>query len=185
MSIFNGMRVLAVSALVVLLDQVTKIVVKNNFFLGESVEVFGQTFRFTYIENAGMAFGIQIGRDGSFLTIFATFATAVIIFYLYRIRHERLASRLSLALILGGAIGNLIDRYAYGQVIDFIDVGVGNTRWPVFNLADSGVTVGMVILIFLLLFEKNQAPSVVEAPAFPEQAPTPSDESDNWRGTRQ
>lgn len=183
--VLQGMGVLAISALIVVLDQITKLSVKGRFFLGESLEVLGDFFRFTYIENPGMAFGIRIGGK-YFFTVFATLATAVILFYLYRIRHERFLSRFSLALIFGGAIGNLIDRYAYGQVIDFIDVGIGNTRWPVFNIADSAVTVGMLMLVFFVLFERDpkSAEAGAETTAFPQKKSAPSDESDNWREVR-
>ncbi len=183
----QGMGVLLISALIVVLDQVTKLAVKERFFLGESIEVLGDVLRLTYIENPGMAFGIRIGGK-YFFTVFATLATAVILFYLYRIRHERLLSRFSLALIFGGAIGNLIDRYAYGQVIDFVDVGLNPTswRWPVFNVADSAVTVGMLMLVFFVLFEQEAKPAetAAEKPAFPPNKPAPSDESDNWREVR-
>jgi len=184
-NLLQGMGVLSISALIVGLDQLTKLRVKDRFFLGESMEVLGDLLRFTYIENPGMAFGIRIGGK-YFFTIFATLATAVILFYLYRIRHERFLSRFSLALIFGGAIGNLIDRYAYGQVIDFIDVGLGQTRWPVFNVADSAVTVGMLMLVFFVLFEREPKPAeaTTETPSFPQNKPAPSDESDNWREVR-
>jgi len=185
MNFFQGLGVLAISASVVTLDQITKLIVKHHFFLGESIEVLGDLLRFTYIENPGMAFGIRIG-GGSFFTVFASIATAVIVFYLYRIRRERLSSRLSLALILGGAIGNLIDRFAYGRVIDFIDIGVGDTRWPVFNIADSGVTIGMIILISFVLFEREKSAVPVPTPTgFPKAKPAPSDESVKWQDSRQ
>ena len=180
-TILNGMRILIISFIVVVLDQITKLVVKHLFFLGESITVFGDWFRFTYIENPGMAFGIRIGGR-YFFTIFASIATIVILYYLYRLRKEELASRVSLALIFGGAIGNLIDRFAYGRVIDFIDIGFGNIRWPVFNIADSAVSVGMVILIAFVVFEKKNDETLShDTPDFLPDEPTPSDENDNWR----
>jgi len=185
LSALKGMWVLVFTLLVVVLDQITKLAVKARFFFGEKLEIFGNFFQFTYIENEGMAFGFlrDSGAGGRlFLTIFASIASLVILVYLYRMRRERFYPRFSLALILGGAIGNLIDRFAYGKVIDFIDVGIDSIglRWPVFNIADSAVTVGMIILISLVLFErdKSEQPS---PPAFPAQQPAPSDEQDNWR----
>ena len=148
---FHGMGILVFTFLVVLLDQITKLVVKGRFYLRESIEILGDILRFTYIQNEGMAFGIQVGSK-LFLTIFTSIASIVIIVCMYRMRNERFHSRLSLALILGGTIGNLIDRFAYGAVIDFIDVGIGNTRWPVFNVADTSVTIGMIILVSMVLF---------------------------------
>jgi len=185
MSLFSslqGMWVLVFTAVVVAFDQITKLAIKERFYLGESIELLGDVLRFTYIQNPGMAFGLSFGSP-LFFTIFASVASVIILIYLYRMRLESFHARFSLALILGGAIGNLIDRFAYGKVIDFIDVGFKNTRWPVFNVADSAVTIGMIILVSLVLFEghKEEAP----APAkFPVQPPAPSDENDNWRNVK-
>jgi signal peptidase II len=183
---FQGLGVLWFSALIVVFDQITKLTVKAKFDLRESVSVWGEIVQLTYIENPGMAFGIRFGGK-YFFTVFASLATIVILVYLYRIRHERLLSRCALALIFGGAIGNLIDRYAYGQVIDFIDVGIDlDTRWPVFNVADSAVTIGMLLLVFVVLFEREPkaAAALEQTPPFPQNKPAPSDESDNWREVR-
>jgi len=180
---FDRMRILSISAFIIALDQATKLAIKARFFLGESKGLLGDFLRFTYIENPGMAFGIRIGGK-YFFTIFATLATIVILYYLYRIRHERFASRFALALILGGAVGNLIDRYAYGQVIDFVDVGLGATRWPVFNVADSAVTVGMIMLMIFVLFERKTPREKANLPAFVPAEPSPSEENDNWRESR-
>lgn len=149
------MRVLLISVAVVVVDQITKLLVKYFFRYGRPHEVLGDVVRLTYIENPGMAFGINFGGQ-LFFTVFASIATVIIFIYIVRARRERLPSRLALSLILGGAVGNLIDRYLYGRVVDFIDIGVGGTRWPVFNMADSAVTVGMVILIFVVFLEKNE-----------------------------
>ena len=149
------LRILLVSIAVVFIDQLTKLLVKASFDLGESIRLLGNVLRFTYIENPGMAFGLRFAGPW-FFTIFSAIASLALVFYLYKVRHERFLTRLSLALVLGGAIGNLIDRVLYSQVIDFIDVGIGNTRWPVFNIADSAVSVGMVLLIALLIFEKEE-----------------------------
>lgn len=181
---FSGMNVLWLSVVIVIFDQITKLTVKAKFALHESINVWGEIVRLTYIENPGMAFGIRFGGK-YFFTVFASLATVVILVYLYRIRRERLLSRGALALIFGGAIGNLIDRYAYGQVIDFIDVGIDfDTRWPVFNVADSAVTIGMLILVFFVLFEREPQAAEVKGAAFPQSKPAPSDESDNWREVR-
>jgi len=144
-------RILIVSALVILVDQLTKITVASVLEIGESVSVMGSVVRFTLIKNPGMAFGIRIGSK-AFFTIFSSVASVIILVYLYRIRHEGFSPRFALALILGGALGNLIDRFAYGQVIDFIDVGLHDLRWPIFNAADIAVTVGMILLVTLVLF---------------------------------
>jgi signal peptidase II len=144
--------ILIFSLFVLLLDQLSKLAIKSRFDLHESLEVLGNVLHFTYIQNPGMAFGLDLGNN-IFLTVFAAIASAAILIYLYRVRRAPFSHRLAFALILGGAIGNLIDRLAYGQVIDFIEIRFGNMRWPfVFNLADMGLTIGMSILIWRLLF---------------------------------
>jgi signal peptidase II len=170
--------VIFVSALIVLLDQVTKLMVKgislpalgiaiDGMRYGASRPVLGDFFRLTYIENPGMAFGINVG-DKPFFAVVSIVASAAIIFYLYRSRNEPLGFRFSLAMILGGALGNLIDRVFYGvlfnegalfhgKVVDFFDVDFFNisiwgytmNRWPVFNIADASVTVGVLLLVLL------------------------------------
>jgi signal peptidase II len=170
-------RVLLFSGIIVLCDQITKLLVKGIRIprLGVSIEgmqygtskpILGEFFRFTYIENPGMAFGIDIGGK-LFFSIFSIVASGAILVYLYRARHESKGFRISLAMILGGAIGNLIDRVFYGvifheaplfygKVVDFFDVDFFNidilgyhlSRWPVFNIADASVTVGVVLLLF-------------------------------------
>ena len=142
------------SIFVIFLDQGSKFLTKHYMDLYESKEVLGDYLKYTYIRNPGMAFGIQIGNKTLF-TIFSIIASVVIFIYLLKTRGNEKYIKLSLSLILGGAIGNLIDRISYGSVVDFIDVGIGNLRWPIFNVADSAVTVGMVILIAIILFEKK------------------------------
>jgi len=147
-------RVLSYTAFVILLDQMAKVLVVKIFALGESIRILDDVVRFTYIENPGMAFGIRVGSRG-FFTVFSALASLAILVYLVRMRHDSFYSRLALALILGGAIGNLLDRMMRGQVVDFIDVGFGTTRWPVFNVADMAVTIGMILLIAQVLFERE------------------------------
>ena len=106
-----------------------------------------------------MAFGIQIGGK-LFYTIFASIACIIILVYLFRLRPENFWARFALASILGGAIGNLIDRFVYSEVVDFIDIKI--IRWPVFNFADIAVFVGMVILIAIVIFEKSKDESEEE-----------------------
>ena len=171
------MRVVLVSAVIVVVDQITKLMVKGisipalNLSLegmkyGTSRNVLGDFFRITYIENPGMAFGIDVGAK-PFLAIVSLIASIAIAMYLYRSRSEPFGYRFSLAMILGGAVGNLIDRLFYGllfgaaplfhgRVVDFLDVDFFNidlwgyhlSRWPVFNVADASVTVGVLLLLF-------------------------------------
>ena len=128
---------------VVILDQASK-----QFFwsLGENFDVIDGFLRVTLVRNSGAAFGmLQGGRV--FLIISSVLASIFIIILAQRIRKEDLLKRVFLGMILGGAIGNLIDRIYPGHVIDFIDMGFGIHRWPVYNLADTAVTVGGILLI--------------------------------------
>ncbi|MEK7727555.1 MAG: signal peptidase II [candidate division KSB1 bacterium] len=191
----QGMGVLMISVIILALDQITKFAVTERFFPGESLIIWGDLLRFTHVQNSGIAFGISFGGK-YFLTVFATIASAVILYYLYLLRAERLRTRLALALIFGGAIGNLLDRYVQGAVTDFIDFDFIDVhiaafnfhmeRWPVFNVADSAVTIGMLMLVFFVLFEREPMPAeaVSEATPFLQTKPAPSDESDNWREAR-
>lgn len=175
------MKVLFVTAFIVIADQLTKFFVKGieipslgiaiqGMPLGASIPVLGDFLRITFIENPGMAFGIEVGGK-FFLTVFSIVASVGIFTYLYLMRKENLAFRLSLAFILGGAVGNLIDRVFYGiiygesplfhgKVVDFIDVDFFNidlwgfhlTRFWVFNIADASVTIGVLIM---LLFHRS------------------------------
>lgn len=149
------MKFYFLSFVVVIIDQVSKILTKNYMVLHDSKEVLGDFLRYTFIKNPGMAFGIQIGNKTLF-TIFSIIASIVIFIYLLKTRGDKKYVKLALSLILGGAIGNLTDRILYGSVVDFIDVGIGTLRWPVFNVADSAVTIGMIILIGIIMFEKKQ-----------------------------
>jgi len=159
-------------ALIVILDQLSKYIIKSTMYLYESIELMGNFFKITYIENPGMAFGIQM--ESKFWFTFLSIAAAVIVLiYLIRLPNERFLFRFSLALIMGGAIGNLIDRLYAGRVVDFLDVeffdisippfdflfvsfpGYALTRWPVFNVADSAVTCGMILIAWIIFTQKT------------------------------
>lgn len=185
------MKVLYVSLGVVIVDQISKLLVKGFFlpflnlnfegmYLGQMVPIWGDFFRITFVENPGMAFGYDPGNGFKLMiSIFSLLASIGLIFYLYVIRNKSLTLRIAIALILGGAVGNLIDRtfygviydYApifYGRVVDFFDFnffdftlfGRSYDRWPVFNIADASVTIGVLILLFF--YKKNQEVVVKE-----------------------
>ena len=181
------MRVLLLSFGIVIADQVSKLLVKGisipwlgihheGMQYGASRPILGDFFRLTYIENPGMAFGIDVGGK-LFFSIFSVIASLAILYYLYRARTGPLGFRLSLAMILGGAVGNLVDRMLYGvifgdaplfygRVVDFFDVDFFNvtigtyhlSRWPVFNIADASVSIGVILL---LIFHRSMVRSEV------------------------
>jgi len=137
-----------VGAGALLLDQAAKAIVASRLDLGRSVPVAGDVFRITHVQNPGGAFGLF--RDhGNLYTVLSIAAVAVLGYLAARGRIRTPGGRTAIGLVLGGAIGNLIDRLRFGRVIDFLDVGVGDLRWPVFNLADAWVVAG-VALFFLL-----------------------------------
>ena len=152
--------------MVVLLDQLSKIWIKNNFSLWESREILGSFIKFSHVKNPGIAFGIPIGDFGILITILSFVATLFIIYIHWKERFNHPLIVTGLSLILGGAIGNLIDRSAilfverYEGVVDFIDVGIGTMRWYTFNIADSAVTIGILLYFLHILF--THKPELVE-----------------------
>ena len=147
--------IFSVTGFVLLLDQSTKWLVKKNMDIFQSTPVIGgDFFRFTYIENDGIAFGIPFGGR-VFLTVFTIAAALFLIYYIFRMRDSSIVPKLGLAMILGGALGNLTDRFFRGQVIDFLDFDFPDfiiERWPVFNIADSSVTIGITLLLIYFIF---------------------------------
>ena len=151
-------KLAVIAGLVVIFDQITKILILKNLPLYHSVTIIPGLFNITHIHNPGGAFGFMAHQDSSlrnFIFILLASLAICFIFYFYKNTnrtHPFLAS--GFALILGGAIGNLIDRIRFGKVVDFLDFYVRNYHWPAFNVADSAITVGVTIFIFHLLFKK-------------------------------
>jgi len=136
---------------IALLDQIAKLLVRHNFELYESVPVIDGFFNLTYIANPGAAFGLFAGIDSVWVNrifILITFAALPLVVYMYR-EVEAADRRLAVSLILvgGGALGNLIDRLTVGPVTDFLDFYIGSYHWPAFNVADSCITIGVLIMI--------------------------------------
>jgi signal peptidase II len=124
----------------------------------EQKDVIGEYLRLTYIHNTGAAFGIQLGPYSReiFLVLSIVALAALAMMYYYTPVSDRLRLA-SIALICGGAIGNLIDRVrSHHGVVDFLDVGIGTVRWPVFNVADMAVTAGAIILALSLWKEEKR-----------------------------
>ena len=139
---------LALALAVIFLDQLSKIVIERTFEYGDTRPVTG-FFNLVLTYNTGAAFSFLAGAGGwqdEFLTAVGLSASAFILYLLSRHGHQRLFS-LALALILGGAIGNVIDRIVYGHVIDFLDVHWHGWHWPAFNVADSAIVCGATLLI--------------------------------------
>ena len=139
--------------LVIILDQLTKLWVVQNFVLYESREIIGGLFNLTYLTNTGAAFGILAGHPAWWRQCFfisVALAALVAIYILHRkISHESRWYTVSLAMIAGGAVGNLIDRIRLGSVVDFLDFYFSSHHWPAFNVADSAITVGVTIFLVI------------------------------------
>lgn len=136
-----------------LLDQASKAAVQMLMYQGESIPVAPPVFYFTYIMNPGAAFGLLAHRTGLFVTVTVLLVAGVLLGY-RKLPPGRLLLRYGLGLVVGGALGNLVDRLRYGRVVDFLDFRV----WPVFNLADTAIVIGACFLVWELLREPDQKP---------------------------
>lgn len=159
------MNKLIIAFVIVIIDQFSKLMIKYSLIPASPKDVFGDFLRFTYVENPGLAFGVSVGSFGWLLFIVTVLITLYIIYYIFSDMTLVRGEMLSLNFILGGAIGNLIDRaftlfnlFDYRGVIDFMDIGLSDFyRWPyIFNIADMSVTIGIIIFIFSSYLYSNQ-----------------------------
>ena len=142
---------------IVLTDQVTKEIVIRSMRLGESIPIVPGYFDLTFVLNPGAAFSLLATlpegiRNPFFIGISVTAAILIILYRFWYLRQHRLASA-SLGLILGGAVGNLIDRVRFGVVVDFLDAHLHQYHWPVFNVADSAISVGVTLMLLDMVLE--------------------------------
>ena len=140
---------LALSLLAVVLDQASKWAVDSSMQLYQSIPLVPY-FNLTYVRNTGAAFSFLSDAGGWqrwFFAGLAIFISIVIAVWLARLKQHETLLAVALSLVLGGAIGNLIDRLAYGYVIDFLDVYYQTWHWPAFNVADSAITLGVVLML--------------------------------------
>jgi signal peptidase II len=157
--------VAAIAGMVVILDQLTKYLVLKKFYLHESVKVIPGFFSLTYVRNPGAAFGILAGASGAWRTIFfvtVSLAALVVIAALVRKTADRLPL-IAFSLIGGGAVGNLIDRVRFGEVVDFVEWYYRSFHWPTFNIADSAITAGVALLAVDMLFERRTPSTNMQA----------------------
>jgi signal peptidase II len=150
-------RFILVSIGVVIADQITKYIVKITIPMYGRVGVIDNFFDLTHILNPGGAFGLLAGQSPEirkfvFLFISSFVALSVLWFYKLHARQSWFMG-FGLALVFGGAVGNLIDRFCYGKVLDFLDFYLGSLHWPAFNVADSAITTGMAVLVIHTIFD--------------------------------
>lgn len=145
--------VVIISVVVVVLDLVSKYIIQNNMSL-HSVEIIKGFFSLTYAENTGMAWSLLSGKQ-VFLSLVSAVAIGVMIYYLIQNKPKGL-TKYALALMIGGAFGNLFDRVVLGYVRDFLDFIIFGYDFPIFNIADSALTIGVCLLILATLLEENK-----------------------------
>ena len=158
---FQGrLRYLFLVLAILILDRWTKAWIQSRFDLSESATVIDGFFNITYVRNTGVAFGIfsSISSPAKtlLLSVFTAFAAVIVIAYSVRNPAGHRLLQVALALILGGALGNLYDRLAYGYVVDFLEFYIRTYHWPAFNVADSAITIGVALLALEII--RNESP---------------------------
>ncbi len=151
---------LAVSLAVLFLDQWTKGIVTRTMEVHQSKTVIADVFDLTYVRNSGAAFGLFASVDSAVKAIVLN-SVAVVVFlivsaYALRSSHRSVRLQVGLALILGGAVGNLLDRVRFGYVVDFLDFSVSGHHWPAFNVADSAICIGVAVLFLDMLGHEDE-----------------------------
>jgi signal peptidase II len=149
-----------ISTLVVILDRLTKFLIVKWVPIHKSIPVIPGFFDITHVHNTGVAFGMFSGSPSNIKQLLLTSVSLIavcVLFYLYHQTNKMYRFMMAgFALLLGGAAGNLIDRVFMGEVVDFIDVYIGDLHWPAFNIADSAITVGIAILLYHVIFKKPE-----------------------------
>ena len=144
----KNILIFSTALIIVLLDQLTKFLIRKNLQLNESIPIIKNIFHLTYLKNTGSAFSLFQGYN-LFFIIFSVIVIISTFYFIKKIKESQKLMQFAAGLLLGGTLGNLIDRIIYGRVTDFIDFRI----WPVFNIADSAVTISVILLI-ILLWEK-------------------------------
>jgi len=151
------------AAAIILLDQITKAAILKKFFIHESYPVIDGFFNLVYVMNPGAAFGFLANMSETFRYFFFTGITLavilLIIYYVVKSKPQHMLMVTSLTLIFAGALGNLIDRVRFGAVVDFLDVYIGTAHWPAFNVADSAISVGAMLMIWEMIMKREKGHS--------------------------
>ena len=151
LSIKKNISIIIIFFLIIFFDQLSKILVIKNFQLYESLSIL-PFFNLTFVVNYGFAFGFLNNPSLNQIIVILVIFSIIAYFLYLLIKTQDLFFRFSLILVISGAIGNFIDRILYGFVIDFIDIYLGSYHWPAFNLADSSITLGFILIMFNILF---------------------------------
>lgn len=149
-------KMLVLISTIIIVDQLTKGIIQQKFYLGESIPIIKGLFNFTYVRNPGAAFGM-FGLSSDIIRVPLFFVVPVIAcfwlaYLVWKTRNTNFIHCLSYSLILAGAVGNLIDRFSMNYVVDFLDFFLGNHHFPAFNVADSSITIAAIILILEMIY---------------------------------
>jgi len=150
-SLINKKKYLLIFTVIIILDQVTKFVIKSNLALYDRVEVIKGFFQITHVRNSGAVWGILSDHPAQWVSLVITglsiVALVVVFYYFLKLEATCTLELTALSFVIGGAIGNNIDRVIRGYVIDFIDMYIKSHHWPTYNIADSFITIGVILLI--------------------------------------
>jgi signal peptidase II len=145
-----------IAFVIIILDQASKFIISGSIRFYDSIPVIDGFFNLVHVRNRGMAFGLMNRPDAGisqyFLIAVTIIAVLLIIIWSFKLKHGERGLLFGLSLILGGAVGNLIDRIRLKEVIDFLDVYMGSYHWPAFNVADSAITVGAIWIASYIFF---------------------------------
>ena len=151
-------KLFSIAWIVIIFDQITKLAILKNIVLYHSIEIIPGFFNITHILNPGGAFGFMANQSAGIRSmlfiVVSSLAIGLIFYFYYTTPPGYPLLQTGFALIFGGAIGNMIDRLRFGQVVDFLDFYLGKLHWPAFNVADSAISTGICIFIIHILFKK-------------------------------
>ena len=159
---------LLIAAIILVVDRLAKLTVERRIALHDSISIIPGFFKITHVENTGAAFGLFADSPSEWkiavLILFSLVALLIVSALLWKNSHAMSSTGIGLAMILGGALGNLWDRLVSGHVVDFLLFYLGQYQWPAFNVADSAIVIGAGLLVFEILFAKAEQHQSVKAP---------------------
>jgi len=149
------------TTIIFLIDQLTKWAIHSNMNLYQSIPVIENFFYLTYVTNDGMAFGLSLPGGQIVLSLLSTIMTIVLGYFFWLERHGHILMKLSLSLIIAGALGNLFDRVTAGEVVDFIHIKLGSFwEWYIFNIADTSVSIGMLLFLIHSFYFQDESKEI-------------------------
>ncbi len=155
------MQFILLTTIIFFIDQLTKWAIHSNMNLYQSIPVIENFFYLTYVTNDGMAFGLSLPGGQIVLSLLSTIMTIVLGYFFWLERHGHILMKLSLSLIIAGALGNLFDRVTAGEVVDFIHIKLGSFwEWYIFNIADTSVSIGMLLFLIHSFYFQDESKEI-------------------------